>query len=84
MTDGRYSGGTKGACIGHATPEAFDGGAIGWLKDGDVLRLDLAHARLDCLDAARFCAGEEVAVDPKTIAERAPLFAEWMARNNFV
>lgn len=80
MTDGRYSGVTKGACIGHATPEAFDGGSIGYLADGDVLRLNLKAARLDCLDAGRFRSGEEVTVDPRDLAGRAPLFAERLAR----
>lgn len=80
MTDGRYSGVTKGACIGHATPEAFDGGSIGYLADGDVLRLDLNGARLDCLDAAQFRAGTETPIDPRTLAGRADLFAARMAR----
>jgi dihydroxyacid dehydratase/phosphogluconate dehydratase len=80
MTDGRYSGVTKGACIGHATPEAFDGGGIGYLADGDVLRLDLNGARLDCLDAAQFRAGTETPIDPRTLAGRADLFAARMAR----
>ncbi len=80
MTDGRYSGVTKGACIGHATPEAFDGGGIGYLADGDVLKLDLAGGRLDCLDAARFRRGEEVALDPRGLPERGPLFRDRLAR----
>jgi dihydroxy-acid dehydratase len=80
MTDGRYSGVTKGACLGHTVPEAFDGGGIGYLADGDVLRLDLAHSRLDVLDAAAFRAGTETAIDPKTIPGRDAIFAERLAR----
>lgn len=80
MTDGRYSGVTKGACIGHTVPEAFDGGGIGFLRDGDLLRLDLSAARIDLLDRDAFLCGEEKAVDPTADAGRASLFAERRAR----
>lgn len=44
VTDGRFSGGTRGACIGHVSPEAAEGGPIALLKDGDIIELDLvAH-----------------------------------------
>ncbi len=80
MTDGRYSGVTKGACIGHTVPEAFDGGGIGYLHDGDVLRLNLSKARIDLLERAAFLAGEERPLDPAADAGRAPLYAERQAR----
>ncbi len=41
ITDGRFSGGTRGACIGHVSPEAAAGGPIALLKDGDVIRIDI-------------------------------------------
>ena len=41
ITDGRFSGGTRGACIGHVSPEAAEGGLIGLLKDGDTVRIDI-------------------------------------------
>ena len=41
ITDGRFSGGTRGACIGHVSPEAADGGPIGLLKDGDQIVIDI-------------------------------------------
>lgn len=41
VTDGRFSGGTRGLCIGHVSPEAAEGGVIGLLRDGDVIRIDL-------------------------------------------
>ncbi len=41
ITDGRFSGGTRGACIGHVSPEAAVGGPIGLLKDGDVIEIDI-------------------------------------------
>ncbi len=47
ITDGRFSGGTRGACIGHVSPEAAAGGPIGALKAGDVIQIDLVARRLD-------------------------------------
>jgi dihydroxy-acid dehydratase len=47
MTDGRFSGGTTGLCVGHVAPEAVDGGPIAFLRDGDRIRLDVANKRLD-------------------------------------
>ncbi|HEX7652067.1 MAG TPA: dihydroxy-acid dehydratase, partial [Verrucomicrobiae bacterium] len=45
ITDGRFSGGTAGACIGHVSPEAAEGGPIGLLKEGDRLRIDFPNRR---------------------------------------
>jgi len=47
ITDGRFSGGTRGACIGHISPEAAVGGPIGLLKDGDIIEIDIPNNRLD-------------------------------------
>lgn len=47
ITDGRFSGGTRGSCIGHVSPEAAEGGLIGLLKDGDMIRIDINRQRLD-------------------------------------
>ncbi|MBO6809183.1 dihydroxy-acid dehydratase [Thalassospira sp.] len=80
ITDGRYSGVTKGACIGHMVPEAFTGGAVGYLKDGDVLRLDLTRLTLDWLEPEAFKKGQERASDPREIADRKPLFDERFKR----
>jgi dihydroxy-acid dehydratase len=49
LTDGRFSGGTTGLCIGHVAPEAADGGPIAHIRDGDRIRLDVAAGRLDLL-----------------------------------
>src|SRR3712207_9028030 len=49
LTDGRFSGGTTGLCIGHVAPEATDGGPIGLVADGDRIRLDLGARTLDLL-----------------------------------
>ena len=47
ITDGRFSGGTRGACVGHVSPEAAGGGPIGLLEPGDIIALDVPNARLD-------------------------------------
>jgi dihydroxy-acid dehydratase len=47
ITDGRFSGGTTGPCVGHVAPEAVDGGPIAFVSDGDTIRLDVAARRLD-------------------------------------
>jgi dihydroxy-acid dehydratase len=53
LTDGRFSGGTTGLCVGHVAPEATDGGPIALVAEGDTIRLDLAARRLDLVvDAA--------------------------------
>jgi dihydroxy-acid dehydratase len=55
VTDGRFSGGTTGLCVGHVAPEAVDAGPIAFLRDGDPIRLDVANATLDVLvDPAEF------------------------------
>lgn len=41
ITDGRFSGGTAGACVGHVSPEAAEGGLIGLIQDGDLIRIDI-------------------------------------------
>jgi len=47
ITDGRFSGGTRGLCIGHVSPEAAEGGPIGLLRDGDIISIDLGGRRMD-------------------------------------
>jgi len=49
ITDGRFSGGTAGACIGHVSPEAAEGGPIGLLQSGDRLRIDFPNRTMDIL-----------------------------------
>ncbi|MEI7757207.1 MAG: dihydroxy-acid dehydratase [bacterium] len=58
ITDGRFSGGTWGFCIGHVAPEATDGGPIAFAHDGDIVRIDVPTKTLDLL------------VDEKVLAER--------------
>ena len=47
VTDGRFSGGTWGFCIGHVAPEAVDGGPIAFVRDGDTIRIDVHAKRID-------------------------------------
>ncbi|MEM6536142.1 MAG: dihydroxy-acid dehydratase [Pseudomonadota bacterium] len=47
ITDGRFSGATRGFCVGHVGPEAFDGGPIGLLKDGDIISIDAVAGTID-------------------------------------
>src|SRR5829696_8062081 len=49
LTDGRFSGGTTGLCIGHIAPEAVDSGPIAFVRDGDLIRVDIAARSLDLL-----------------------------------
>lgn len=49
LTDGRFSGGTTGLCVGHIAPEAVDGGPIALIKDGDRIRIDTKNRTLDLL-----------------------------------
>jgi dihydroxy-acid dehydratase len=75
LTDGRFSGGTAGACIGHVSPEAAEGGPIGLLRAGDRLRIDFPNRKIDIL------------VSPAELAERKKTFQPvkrnltgWLAR----
>ncbi len=47
ITDGRFSGGTRGPCIGHISPEAMEGGVIAILEDGDIIRIDIPGRKID-------------------------------------
>jgi dihydroxy-acid dehydratase len=76
ITDGRFSGGTRGACIGHVSPEAAAGGNIGLVKDGDIIDIDIPARKI------------ELKVSEKELAKRraswkapAPRFTTgWLAR----
>ena len=64
VTDGRFSGGTTGLCVGHIAPEATEGGPVALVEDGDQIMLDVANGRLD------------LEVDEETLAARR---AAWVA-----
>jgi len=76
ITDGRFSGGTRGLCIGHVSPEAAEGGVIGLLRDGDIVRIDLQGRSLstEVTDA-------ELARRREAFTPRQPHFERgWLAR----
>ncbi len=76
ITDGRFSGGTRGLCIGHISPEAAEGGPIGLIRDGDVIVIDLAERRLDVE-----LADAELAERRKHWSAPAPKYQRgWLAR----
>ncbi|HEX8849009.1 MAG TPA: dihydroxy-acid dehydratase [Gemmatimonadaceae bacterium] len=76
ITDGRFSGGTRGLCIGHVSPEAADGGAIGLVRDGDIVAIDLAARRLDVEVSV-----EQLEVRALEQPARPPRFTRgWLAR----
>jgi dihydroxy-acid dehydratase len=47
ITDGRFSGATQGACVGHVTPEAYLGGPIAFVEEGDIIQIDIPAGRID-------------------------------------
>jgi dihydroxy-acid dehydratase len=65
ITDGRYSGATRGPCIGHVCPEAYAGGPIAIVREGDLIEIDVPGRRLNLL------------VPEEELARR---FAEWRPR----
>jgi dihydroxy-acid dehydratase len=64
ITDGRFSGGTAGACIGHVSPEAAEGGPIGLLRQGDRVRIDFPKRRMDILVSEEELAGRRAQFQP--------------------
>jgi dihydroxy-acid dehydratase len=76
ITDGRFSGGTHGACIGHISPEAAEGGPIGLLRDGDIIEIDIPNNKL-----AVQLSNEELAERRKSWTPPAPRYTTgWLAR----
>jgi len=68
VTDGRFSGATRGAAIGHVSPEAASGGPIAALRNGDIIKIDIPNYKLD------------VELDEKQISERLSKLAEFKPR----
>lgn len=68
ITDGRFSGGTRGACIGHVSPEAAEGGVIGLVKDGDRIIIDIPGRKL------------EVVLTPEELEARRAAAPKWTPR----
>jgi dihydroxy-acid dehydratase len=64
ITDGRFSGGTTGLCVGHIAPEAVDAGPIAFVRDGDKITLDVNHATLELHVAEEELAARAVGFEP--------------------
>jgi dihydroxy-acid dehydratase len=75
ITDGRFSGGTRGACIGHISPEAAEGGNIGLLKNGDVIDIDMVNRKINAK-----VSDKEFAKRKKTFKPVEKPVGGWLAR----
>ncbi len=64
VTDGRFSGGTTGLCVGHMAPEAVDAGPVAFVRDGDKITLDVANATLDLHVSEEELAARSVGFEP--------------------
>ena len=87
VTDGRFSGGTTGLCVGHVAPEAVDGGPIALVRDGDRIRLDVSNGTLDLLvdedelaAASRRLAAAAAALHPRRAGQVRPTGRLGLAR----
>ena len=65
ITDGRFSGATRGAAIGHVSPEAQEGGPIAWVREGDLIAIDIEKGRLELLVDAETLALRKAVFEPK-------------------
>ncbi|MBB5706900.1 dihydroxy-acid dehydratase [Sphingopyxis panaciterrulae] len=65
ITDGRFSGGTSGLSIGHVSPEAAEGGAIGLVEDGDLIKIDIPRRTIDLILSDEEFAARRAAMDVK-------------------
>ena len=65
ITDGRFSGATRGACIGHVSPEAASGGPIGVVREGDIISIDIPNSRLELKISDEELAQRLAAFEPK-------------------
>lgn len=77
ITDGRFSGATRGPCIGHVAPEAFDGGPIALVRDGDGIAIDIPGRRLDLLVAEEELASRRAAWQRRQPAVRSGFLAHY-------
>ena len=76
LTDGRFSGGTSGLSIGHASPEAADGGAIGLVETGDTIEIDIPNRRIHLAISAADLAARRAAMEAKGDAAWKPVKRE--------
>ncbi|MBN1614641.1 MAG: dihydroxy-acid dehydratase, partial [Deltaproteobacteria bacterium] len=77
LTDGRFSGGTRGAAIGHISPEAAEGGSIGLIKEGDVIAIDIPKKKINLEVSAEELKRRKKAVQPRKPRELSGYLARY-------
>jgi dihydroxy-acid dehydratase len=77
ITDGRFSGATRGMCVGYVSPEAFVGGPLALIRDGDILRIDAGARRMDVLLDERALAERRQSWKPRPPRHRAGALAKY-------
>ena len=80
VTDGRFSGVTRGICVGHVAPEAAIGGPLALVCDGDIVRIDAAGRRMDLLLGDAEIAARRAAWRPLAPRHKAGLLAKYAAQ----
>ena len=81
LTDGRFSGGTSGLSIGHASPEAAAGGAIGLVRNGDRIRIDIPNRSINVLVSDEELAQRRVEQDARAGSPRSHALARCLLRS---
>lgn len=74
VTDGRFSGGTRGLCVGHVSPEAAAGGPLAAVRDGDTIEIDAARAKLNVVETVGGARGRDVRAALESRLEEMPPF----------
>lgn len=77
ITDGRFSGGTRGICVGHIVPEAADGGVLALVKDGDRIRIDINNRTIELLVDKEELTSREKELKPFEIKEKSGYLARY-------
>jgi len=80
FTDGRYSGATYGPCIGHCSPEAFEGGGIGAIETGDWIYINFDRGKIDLLDREKLLKKNEIRYPFFVMKEKEILSRPWIGR----
>jgi dihydroxyacid dehydratase/phosphogluconate dehydratase len=80
FTDGRYSGATYGPCIGHCSPEAFEGGGVGAIETGDWIYLNFDRSEINLLDRKKLLSRKEIKYPFILMSEKEILSRPWIKR----
>ncbi len=77
ITDGRFSGGTRGICVGHIAPEAAEGGTLALVKDGDKIRIDINERKLELLVSDEELENRKKSLKPFELKEKSGYLARY-------